>query len=88
MLLLQFVSLLALSQSESLHKALHQDAGKPDHHCAVTMLHSGQVETPTFAVVLIPPVTATTTLVVLESFFVQSVDYSLPPSCGPPALLS
>ena len=88
LLLAHFVFLLAMAQYGALHKAVHPDAAKPSHHCAVTMLRSGQVETPGYPVVVVPAVTTLTTLVVVESSFVPSVDYSLPPSCGPPALLS
>jgi hypothetical protein len=88
LLLVQFLCLLALTQSESLHKALHPDAGTAHHHCAVTLLQSGQVETPVFVAVAVPTVAAPAILTAVESCFVPSVDDFLPPSCGPPALLS
>jgi len=88
LLLAQFLFLLALAQFSSLHKAIHPDAGSANHLCAVTLLRSGQVETPSCVVVVVPTVTSTTSLVVVKSFFVSSVDCFLPPSCGPPALLS
>lgn len=81
-----FLGVFALTLSETLHRALHDEACAPEHQCAVTLLRSGQVETP---VVLIEPVVAYVT-VVLAALppvdFVPSVDFSLPPSCGPPAL--
>lgn len=83
-----FLSVFTLTLSESLHRALHEEACEPSHQCAVTMLQSGQVETP---VVAIEPVEACVT-VILEAQpqvdFIPTVDLSLPPSCGPPALLS
>ncbi|MCL4789302.1 MAG: hypothetical protein KJ070_21310 [Verrucomicrobia bacterium] len=88
LLLAQFLFVLAMTQCESFHKALHPDAGKPNHHCAVTMLQSGQVDTPSCGVAIVPTVALPITLVVVEPFFVPSVDYFLLPSCGPPALLS
>jgi len=88
LLLLQFLFLVAVAGSESLHKAIHPDADKATHHCAITMLQSGQVDTPICALVIVPTVNTLTPLVVFETFFIPSVDYSLPPSCGPPALLS
>jgi hypothetical protein len=88
LLLVQLLFLLAVTSSESLHKAFHADAGKATHQCAITTLRSGQLETPTSVVVLAPAAFLETRQVVVESFFVPSVDFSLPPSCGPPALLS
>jgi hypothetical protein len=83
-----FLSVLALTLSEAWHRALHDEACKPSHQCAVTMLQSGQVETP---VVTIVPVVAYVTVVLAASAqvdFVPLVDFSLPPSCGPPARFS
>jgi hypothetical protein len=82
------LSVFALTLSEALHRMLHADACEPEHQCAVTMLQSGQVETP---VVAVTPVFAATQIFAAlpsETIFVPTVDFSLPPSCGPPALLS
>lgn len=83
-----FLSVFTLTLSEALHRALHNEACAPSHshQCAVTMLQSGQVETP---VVAIAPVVAYVAVVLTaqpQVDFVPSVDFSLPPSCGPPAL--
>ena len=81
-----FLSVFALTLSETLHRALHDEACEPTHQCAVTMLQSGQVET---SVVTIVPVLAYVTVTLAapaQVDFVPSVDLSLPPSCGPPAL--
>jgi len=87
-LLALFLSVLALTLSETLHRAFHADACTPQHQCAVTMLQSGQVEMPVLTVT--PVLVATLFFFALpcETVFVPSVDCSLPPSCGPPALLS
>ena len=87
-LLALFLSVFALILSETLHRALHKEACQPSHQCAVTMLQSGQVEMP---VVTITPVLVTAVTVVAlpaQNNFVPSVTLSLPPSCGPPALLA
>ncbi len=83
-----FLSVFALTLSETLHRALHEDACQPEHQCAVTMLQSGQVETPVATIT--PVITSAPTFVTLpvENNFVPSVDLALPPSCGPPALLA
>lgn len=81
-----FLGVFALTLSETLHRALHDEACEPTHQCAVTMLQSGQVETP---VILIEPVVAYVAVFLAaqpQVDFISSVDLSLPPSCGPPAL--
>ncbi len=81
-----FLSVFTLTLSETLHRALHNEACAPSHQCAVTMLQSGQVETP---VVAIEPVVAYVAVFFApqpQVDFVPAVDFSLPPSCGPPAL--
>jgi hypothetical protein len=83
-----FLSVSAMAQFEALHHAVHADATQPNHHCAVTLLQSGQVETPACQVAIVGTLTVVTVEVRVENDFVPSVDYSLPPSCGPPALLS
>jgi hypothetical protein len=52
------------------------------------MVQSGQVDAPNCDVAIVPKVTVPPDPGVVESVFVLTVDYSLPPSCGPPALLS
>jgi hypothetical protein len=79
---------LAMTQFKSLHRACHPDSTKPDHQCVVTVFQSGQVDAPNCEAAIVPAATSPTALVVVESVFVPTVDYSLPPSCGPPAFLS
>lgn len=83
-----FLCVWTLALNEALHRALHADAGTPQHQCAVTLFQSGQVETP---VVVVTPVVAVAEIIPArpgETIFLPSVDCSLPPSCGPPALVS
>jgi hypothetical protein len=83
-----FLSVLAVAQFESLHHAVHQDSDHPDHHCAATLLQTGQVETPVGAstpVIIRNPVCVPRPI---ESTVALAADLSLPPSCGPPTLLS
>ncbi len=87
-LLALFLSVLALTLSEALHRVCHADAGTPQHQCAVTMLQSGQVDAPVYEAAIVPPAMVSVSVQLVENIFVPSVDYSLPPSCGPPALLS
>jgi hypothetical protein len=86
--LLAFASGLALESLPAFHDHVHEDAHETEHHCVVTILQQGQVEIPCCVVAVVPAVAALVALIVVESGFVPSVDYSLPPSCGPPALLA
>ena len=88
LLLLLFLGLTALAQSESLHRALHPDAGASHHQCAVTLLRSGHTEAPECVVVVAPMRAVVETSSIPAFRDTSSPDYSLPPSCGPPALLS
>lgn len=83
-----FLSVFAVTLSEALHRALHQEACAPSHQCAVTMLQSGQVETPVVTIVPVVAYVTVTLAAPAQVDFIPSVDLSLPPSCGPPALLS
>lgn len=88
MLLGLFLGVLVLTISEAWHRAMHADACEPEHQCAVTMLLGGQVDAP---VVEVTPVFAkvwTGVVPAPKPVFVSVVDFNLPPSCGPPALLS
>lgn len=85
-LLSVFLGVFVLTLSEALHRVVHGNTCEPQHQCAVTMLKNGQVETP---VVAVEPILAYVTVVFAaqpEVDFVPSVDFSLPPSCGPPLL--
>jgi hypothetical protein len=84
-----FLFVLAMTQFESLHHAIHADAQQRDHQCAATLLSSGQVDAPppSLVSVIVCP------LEVMAEFNCQPVvfvsfDFTLLPSCGPPALLS
>jgi len=81
-----FLSVFALALSEALHRILHADACAPEHQCAVTTLQSGQVETPVTAIEPVVAYVAVFFTAQPQVDFVPSVDFSLPPSCGPPAL--
>jgi hypothetical protein len=82
------LSVLGMATSPSLHKFVHPNATNPDHHCAATLLASGQVDAASsdFAIpaVLLVPIAANQAVVSTPS--VPSFNLSL--SRGPPALLS
>jgi hypothetical protein len=83
-----FLSVFVLALNEALHREVHPDACKPDHQCAVTMLHSGQVEMPVFSVTPVFTKAGIFFLRPVEIIVVRFFDFSLPPSCGPPSMLS
>jgi hypothetical protein len=86
-LLALFLSVLGLTLSEALHRAVHAEACEPQHECAVTMLQSGQVETPVVTVTPVIVSVATSVALLAECDFIPSVNFFLLPSRGPPALL-
>jgi hypothetical protein len=88
MLLMLFLSVLALTVSETLHHEVHAEAGEAEHQCAATMLQSGQFEMPAVTVAATTEAPVAWLELAPEINFVRSVELSLPPSCGPPALLS
>jgi len=75
-----------MAASPALHELIHFDAGKPDHHCTVTLFAHGQVDSavceivvPTISIRLIdtcPPVT----FVVVDPVVIL-----LPPGRAPPS---
>jgi hypothetical protein len=87
-LLALFLSVLALANSTALHSALHLNATAPDHHCAVTLLASGQVDLSSPASPIIGPVEVLVSFVFADHSFPSGPSFNLPLSRGPPALLS
>jgi hypothetical protein len=83
-----FLSVFALTLSEALHRVLHSDAGSPQHQCAVTMLQGGQFEAPVTTVATVLVAVVPVSQLLLPEISLSSVDLSLPPSCGPPVLVS
>jgi hypothetical protein len=74
--------------SATLHKAVHPNANKADHHCAATLLASGQVDAAANAVAA----PAISLILIAENNFKVSPpatpSFNLSLSRGPPALLS
>jgi hypothetical protein len=89
--LLCVVALLFLglsAASVSLHHLLHNDAGNPNHQCAVTLLAHGKIH---LAVGMTAPVRASEYVaesVVPPVSVVVAVDYQLLPGRAPPFFLS
>jgi hypothetical protein len=84
-----FLFVLAMTQSESLHHLVHVDSKQTSHQCAVTMLRGGQVDAPPPSTVSIPvPQVVAVVVFTQPSAIFVSFDFTLLPSCGPPALLS
>ena len=72
-----FLSVLALAQVETLHHAIHRDAGERTHECAVTLLAAGKVFLTEGA----------TAIVVAELPFFVEVQLNLAPDSAASALL-
>ena len=89
LLLLLFLFVLSLAQFESLHQTLHPDSSEPGHSCAVTLLRSGQVDAaPAVPVTAAAPAPVPTAAPCFACPVFVSFEFTLLPSCGPPALLS
>jgi hypothetical protein len=82
-----YFALLLFASVPALHRLVHPDADSPDHHCVITLLVKGLVDTAGVASVVVvffafvifrlpPPIR-----VVCRSF-----DYRLSPSRAPPQL--
>jgi hypothetical protein len=84
-----FLFVLAMTQFEPLHHAIHADSQQPNHNCAVTMLRGGQVDAPPpcGVNVVVSPVLFVVGFTQPSAIFV-SFEFALLPSCGPPVLLS
>ena len=80
-----FLTLQLFTSSETLHKLIHPDADSPDHECAITLFHHGQVDTTSVFVPLVAFVAAL--LFVLSEFrppVFSSFDYRFAFSRAPP----
>jgi hypothetical protein len=85
--LLLFVILQAAAISNSLHKAIHADAGEPGHNCVITLLAQGHVDAPATLPGLLAFVAAMYFLLPApKPTFAFSVDCRLPSSRAPPRL--
>ena len=88
-LLVALVLLLdAMAACPALHELIHQDAGLPEHQCAVTLFAHGKVDSAAVDVPVVPtaiPVEATPQIVF--SIFSPAIQ-NLPAGRAPPVLLA
>jgi len=82
------LSVLGMAASTTLHKFVHPNATNADHHCAATLLASGQVDAASSSVAI----PAIALVPIAPNKFVVSApslpSFNLSLSRGPPALLS
>jgi hypothetical protein len=75
----------AMAACPALHEMIHHDAGKEDHHCAVTLLASGKMDSTTCETILPPPpVSIEITRHFIISIFGPAIE-NLPQGRAPPA---
>ena len=85
-LLVGLVLLLnAMAAVPALHELIHQDAGKTDHQCAVTVFAHGQVESAAGDVPVALPVTSVEITPHLEFSLHSTAIENLPPGRAPPS---
>ena len=87
-LLALFLSLLAMASSTGLHQAVHTNAANADHHCAVTLLASGQVDAPASVSLVVHAPVVSISFFLPEIPLPASVSFNLAHGRGPPARLS
>ncbi len=80
-----FLAIQVLATVPALHTWLHQDASAPGHECAVTLILSGQVHTPTTDVAVAPCPSPLLSYTPSRGVDFVSADVRLLPSRGPPA---
>jgi len=76
-----------LAASPSLHELIHADAGKADHHCAVTMFAHGQVDSSAVDVAIPVPIAAIEFSPQILVSIPNALVAALPPGRGPPVSL-
>jgi hypothetical protein len=78
----------AMAACPALHELIHHDADKPDHHCAVTLLAHGKIDSASTEIVIPPPtVVVETTHYFTYSIFSPAIE-NLPLGRAPPAVSS
>lgn len=78
----------AMAACPALHELIHKDADKADHHCAVTLLAQGKVNSVACEIVIPPPtVSVEITKPFIISVFTPAIE-NLPQGRAPPAVSS
>lgn len=83
-----FLSVLGVANSATLHQLIHSDAASANHHCAATLLASGQVDAPASAVQVVPAAPISVSLIFPDISAPAEISFNLPLGRGPPAPLS
>ena len=83
-----FFSVFAMANFATLHQLVHADAASPEHHCAATLLASGHVDAPSGTAPVMAPAPAIAYSIFLDAPVSAGVSFNLPPTRGPPAVLS
>jgi hypothetical protein len=80
-----FLTLQLFAASSSLHQAIHSDAAAPSHHCVITLVSQGQLNTPeVFTGSLLFVAALLFCLPSVHATLSSSIDYRLSPSRAPP----
>ncbi len=75
-----------MAASPALHKLVHNDAGKADHECAITMFAHGQVDSVAGDVPAATPTTFIETSLPAELSVFSAAIENLPSGRAPPAV--
>lgn len=78
----------AMAVCPALHELIHKDAGKADHHCAVTLLAQGKMHSVTCEIVPPEPTLLVETTKPFSTSVFSSAIENLPQGRAPPAVSS
>ena len=88
LLLSLFFSVFAMANFATLHQLVHADAASAEHHCAATLLASGQIDAPSGITALVAPALPIAFLIFLDVPAPAGISFNVPLTRGPPAVLS
>ena len=89
LMLILWLATFALTASPQLHHLLHHDAQSLNHHCLITQIKQHQLLVDFAKAVAPTPLLADIgTFRWAEFQFLPTCDYRLPPSRGPPSVIS
>jgi hypothetical protein len=83
-----FLFLQTLAAAPVLHQLFHDNAGQPDHHCAVTLLAQGQIDVAAVSIFAALPSSLLAEAPGHQSPILIAADYRLLPGRGPPSFLA
>lgn len=79
-----FGAVTVVAQNEEIHRAMHSDAGEPEHQCLATLVQSGQIEHSAAKCEGFNPNREVTAPLITSTVFHFHPPFTLLPNRGPP----